>query len=369
MVHCFLCVALGFQVWLLSTDQSGHYDVIHVLLFGCGFYLDHFLRQHSEVKRPEDPTHFGEQSLQDISVYISMCTAGVMVSKFASSMLTGNFAFFIVPVAFPFIGLAPTIKDVGHSIWNCRSLQWALQCQFSQSIGKACYGFARKLRVRIRSDRFWIYASDGNKQRRTMPQGRQRHFVRVNVCDFVELPPNISGWCRTKPTLEYAERHSQLAWPKSRGLDWPFHTPAVWCEEAMDHGGQRQPTRKGQLCGLEEMPSFTRAWSTNRYGHFECTTRTTTRVLRSKEWPKQQGDASAYRPWHSVLGGEDEMHMASWNNAGSCHHWPVELLIAQLWAAHAQYMEARARCIEVFDNAEPESSSDDDSTGAKPPPP
>ena len=32
-------------------------------------------------------------------------------------------------------------------------------------------------------------------------------------------------------------------------------------------------------------------------------------------------------------------------------------------------MEARARCIEVFDNAEPESSSDDDSTGARPPPP
>ena len=117
------------------------------------------------------------------------------------------------------------------------------------------------------------------------------------------------------------------------------------------------------------MPSFARAWSTNRYGHFECTTRTTTRVLRSREWPRLQGDASAYRPWHSVLGGEDEMHMASWNNAGSCHHWPVELLVAQLWAAHAQYMEARARCIEVFDNAEPESSSDDDSTGAKPPPP
>ena len=110
---------------LVTHHWSGHYDVIHVLLFGCGFFLDNCLRQHVEIQRPEDPTHFGEQSLQDISVSFSMCTAGIMVSKFASSMLTGFFAFFIVPVAFPFIGLAPSVKDVGHAaIWHCRLLQW-----------------------------------------------------------------------------------------------------------------------------------------------------------------------------------------------------------------------------------------------------
>ena len=283
-----------------------------------------------------------------------------MASKFSSSMLAGNFAFFLVPVAFPFIGLAPSIKDVGTALWHCRILQWTLRCRFFQCAQQTCHGIAKELRMRIRADRFWLFSPGGVRHSRAVPQGRQHNIMRIYVSDLVELPPNISGWCRAKPVLEHAECHSQLAWPKSRGLDWPFHTPDVWCEEALASRSQRQPTRKGQLCGLEEMPSFTRAWSTNRYGLFECTTRTTTRILHSKEWPRQHGDNPAYRPWQSVLTGEDEMHMASWNNAGNCHHWPAELLIAQLWAAHAQYMEARARCIDAFDHSEPESSSDDD---------
>ena len=70
---------------LVTHHWSGHYDVIHVLLFGCGFFLDNCLRQHVEIQRPEDPTHFGEQSLQDISVsfcHVHSWNHGIKICKF-----------------------------------------------------------------------------------------------------------------------------------------------------------------------------------------------------------------------------------------------------------------------------------------------
>ena len=116
---------------------------------------------------------------------------------------------FFVPVAFPFIGLAPSIKDVGTALWHCRILQWTLRCRFFQCAQQTCHGIAKELRMRIRADRFWLFSPGGVKYSRAVPQGRQHNIMRIYVCDLVELPPNISGWCRAKPILEYAECHSQ----------------------------------------------------------------------------------------------------------------------------------------------------------------
>ena len=74
MVHVLLCCSLlFFHVWLLATDHSGSYDIIHAVLFGLGFYMDYYMRIHTVCRLPERPIPKGNiWSPGDLNVLVIM---------------------------------------------------------------------------------------------------------------------------------------------------------------------------------------------------------------------------------------------------------------------------------------------------------